>query len=135
MIFRFASATLVASVLIGLAALGVLLTAFFSPNITLQQFAPVLAAWCLAPLVWGLWAMLTPRAWFPGRLPVWGAILGFVAALLAAFVVNLPSRVAGETVPAAPRGVGVAVLVVVYYLLWHLVRRVYRALAEPMAAK
>jgi len=131
MLHRFASATVVACVLIGVAALGVLLTAFFSPGINLQQFAPVLVAWCLAPLAWGLWAMLTPRAWFPERLPVWGALLGLVAGLLAVFVVNLPARMAAEAVPAAPRGAGVALLVVLYYLVWILVRRAYRSLARP----
>ncbi len=132
MLRRFAAASVVASVVVGVAALAVLLIVFVVPGVTLEQFAPVLALWCVVQLVWGLWALLTPRAWFPDRLPIWGAILGVVAGSLAMFVLNLPSRMRGEPVPAVLRGVGAAVLVVAYYLLWILVRRVYRALASAM---
>jgi hypothetical protein len=56
-------------------------------------------------------------------------MLGLIAGALAAFVLNLPSRILGQTVPAALRGVGVGVIVVFYYVLWMLVRAVYRRLA------
>ena len=130
MLARFAAGSVVASVVVGVAALAVLLIALVAPEVTLEQFAPVLALWCVVQLVWGLWAMLTPRAWFPDRLPIWGAILGVVAGSLAMFVLNLPSRIREEPVSGVLRGIGAAVLVVVYYLLWILVRRVYRALAS-----
>lgn len=77
--------------------------------------------------------MLTPSAWMPERLPLWGAILGLIAGSLAMFVLNLPSRILGETVPAALRGVAVLVMVLFYYLLWMLVRTAYRSLASAAA--
>jgi hypothetical protein len=135
MLLRYAAASVVVTVVLGLAGLAVLLVVSVAPEVTLERFAPVLILWCVVPVVWGLWAMLTPRTWFPERLPLWGAILGVVAASLAMFVANLPSRMRGEPVPAEWRGAGVAVLVVVYYLLWILVRRVYRTLAAPAIPK
>jgi membrane associated rhomboid family serine protease len=68
------------------------------------------------------------------RLPTWGAILGVIAGLGAAFVLNLPSRILGQAVPAALREVGVVVIVVFYFLLWMLVRAVYRALGPTDSA-
>jgi hypothetical protein len=67
-------------------------------------------------------------------LPLWGAILGLIAGVLAAFVLNLPFRVLGETVPVTLRGVGVVVIMVFYYLLWMLVRFAYRSLGTPTSA-
>jgi drug/metabolite transporter (DMT)-like permease len=87
--------------------------------------------WCFAPLVWGLWAMFTPPSWLPQRLPIWGAILGLIAGLLAFFGLNLPLRVFGLTVSVIVRGAGVLVIVVIYYLLWMLVRVAYRVLGTP----
>jgi hypothetical protein len=55
--------------------------------------------------------------------------LGLIAALGAAFVLNLPSRVLGQAVSALLRGIWVIVMVVIYYFLWMLVRAVYRAIA------
>ena len=82
----------------------------------------------LCPLAWGIWAMLAPRGFVPHRLPIWGAILGLIAGALAAFVLNLPSRILGQTLSAALRGLGVVAMVVFYYVLWMLVRAVCRAL-------
>jgi len=127
---RFASASAIASMGIGLAVLVVLLTHGLGD----QRFYPLTVMWCFAPLVWGLWAMLTPSAWVPQRLPVWGGILGLMAGLLAVFVLNLPFRFLGVAVPAAWRGVVVVAIVVLYYFLWMLVRLAYRALSTPTAA-
>jgi len=123
---RFAAATAIASAALGVATLVVLVV----PGVPLERFAPVLLLWCLVPGVWGLWAMLAPRAWVPERLPAWGAILGVLPGTLALFVLNLPSRVSGVAVPAGYRAVGLVVLVLFYYLLWMLVRAGYRALAK-----
>ncbi len=124
---RFVSASAIASMVIALGALVILLT----PAQAVQRFYPLTIWWCLAPLVWGLWAMLAPSRWVPQRLPLWGAILGLVAGLLAAFVLNLPARALGVTVPVTVRGVGVVVMVVFYYVLWMLVRVAYRSLGPP----
>ena len=77
--------------------------------------------------------MLAPSGWVPQRLPIWGGILGLIAGVLAAFVLNLPSRVLGVTVPVILRGVAVVVIVAFYYFLWMLVRIAYRSLGTPTA--
>lgn len=100
------------------------------PGVPLERFAPVLLLWCMMQLVWGLWAMLAPRAWMPERLPVWGAILGVLPGALGLLVLNLPSCVSGLALPVGYRALGVVLLVLFYYLLWMLVRLSYRALAR-----
>ena len=125
MLQRFAAGSASASMWIPVAALVVLLT----PDP--QRFFPVVILWCFLPAVWGLWAMLAPTDWFPQRLPLWGAILGLAAGLFAAFVLNLPSLIRGVAVPGSLRGLLVLFLVAIYYLLWMLVRVVYRSLARP----
>ena len=85
----------------------------------------------MVPLAWGLWAMLTPKSWLPQRLPPWGAILGLIAGLLVMFVLDLPGQVIGEPLTPWLRGIGVLLAIGVYYLLWLLVRRAYRALTAP----
>ena len=122
---RFAAASAIASMALGLAALILLV----SSGLSFQRFYPVTIMWCVVPLVWGLWAMIAPHTWVPQRLPWWGAMLGLIAGLFLLFVLNLPSRVFGETVPTLLRAVGVLVLAVFYYLLWILVRLAHRALA------
>jgi len=124
---RFVSASAIASIGIACAALVILL----APALVLQRVYPLTIMWCFAPLVWGLWAVFAPLSWVPQRLPLWGAILGLIAGLLAAFVLNLPARALGVTVPVIVRGVGVVVMVVFYYLLWMLVRVAYRSLGTP----
>lgn len=133
MLRRFAAASAIACVGIACAAFIVSLI----PSLPWQRAYPLAVLWCFAPLVWGIWAMLAPSSGFPERLPVWGALLGLIVGLGAAFVLNLPSRVLGETLSPALRGIWVIVLVVVYYFLWMLVRAVYRAIApaEPAAPK
>jgi hypothetical protein len=122
---RYVSASAVASTVIGLGAVGLI----FSRTLSVQEAAPLTAIWCAAPLVWGIWAVLTPKRWVPRWLPVWGAILGLFAGLFAHFVVNMPMRLFGASLSTAWRGVGVAAMVVIYFLLWMLVRAVYRSLS------
>ncbi len=129
MLRRFAAATCIPSIGIAIAACVVMLI----PGVPLQRFYPIVTLWCFAPLAWGLWALLAPAAWVPQRLPLWGAGLGLIAGALAMFVLNLPARMYGQPVSPVVRGAGLAVLVVFYYLLWMLVRLVYRALAGPPA--
>jgi hypothetical protein len=127
MIQRFASASAVASVLIALAA-GALRLSLVP---TLESRYLVTSIWCVLPLAWGLWAMLTPESWLPQRLPLWGAILGLIAGLLVVFVLDLPGQVRGEPFPTWLRGIGVLLAIGIYYLLWLLVQRAYQALTAP----
>jgi len=128
MLRRFVAASSVASILIALAALILLVV----PGFTIQRFAPVLLVWCCAPCIWGLWLMIAPASIVPDKLPTWGAILGVVAALLAAFVLDMPARVFAVTIPSIYRWVAVIVMVIFYFLLWMIVRAVYRNLAKEI---
>jgi hypothetical protein len=130
MLKRFVAATAIAAVGVACGALAIVLV----PNVPVQRSYLLPLFWCFAPLAWGIWAMLAPSSWVPRRLPIWGAILGFIAGVLAAFVLNMPSRILGQAVSAAVRGVGVVAIVVFYYLLWMLVRAVYRALGPTDSA-
>ncbi len=124
---RFVSGSAVASILIALGALVIFLT----DGLAVQRFYPLTLVWCFLPAVWGLWAMFAPAGWVPQRLPLWGAILGVIAGLLVAFVLNLPARISGQTVPVTLRGVFVVLIVVFYYFLWMLLRVAYRSLGTP----
>jgi len=126
MLRRFVAASAVASVLIAVAALVMLIV----PAFTIQRFAPVLLVWCFAPCIWGLWLMMAPASIVPEKLPAWGAILGVVAAVMAAFVLDMPARVFGTSFPSILRWVAVIVMVIFYFLLWMIVRTVYRNLTE-----
>jgi len=130
MLKRFVAGTAIAAVGIACGALAIL----FVPAVPVQRSYLLPLVWCFAPLTWGIWALLAPCSWVPRRLPIWGAILGLIAGTLTAFVLNLPSRILGQTVPAALRGAGVAVIVALYYVLWMLVRAVYRALGPTDSA-
>jgi len=123
---RFVAGSAIASIAIGLGALAVVLT----PALTLQKIYPLTPIWCFVPLAWGIWVLLAPAIWVPERLPLWGAVLGLIAGSLAAFVLNLPSRILGETVPGALRGVAVVVITFFYYLMWMLVRVAWPSLAS-----
>jgi len=127
---RFFAASTIASIAIAVGALAILLT----PALTFQRIYPLTIVWCFVPLAWGMWALLAPPAWVPERLPLWGAILGLIAASLAAFVFNLPARILGVPVPATLRGVAVVVMAMLYYLLWMLVRVACRSLASKRQA-
>ena len=127
MLQLFASATVVASVVIALASGSLRLSS--DPDLEMRYLLTSL--WCVVPLGWGFWALLTPKSWLPQRLPVWGAILGAIAGLLVVFVLDLPTRFAGEPLPAWLRGIAVPFAIGGYYLLWMLVRRAYRVLTVP----
>ena len=131
MLRRFVAGTAIASVLIACGAMAILLV----PALGLPQTYPLAIVWCFVPLAWGLWAMLAPAAWVPDLLPIWGAFLGFIAGVLAAFVLNMPSGILGETIPAGVRGLGVVVMVTLYYWFWILVMAAYRALGGASPAK
>src|SRR5215470_3503643 len=77
------------------------------PGLPLQQ-----VPFFLLPILWGMWNLLWAR-WQPRLgIGVWGALLGFVAAVL----VNLLFAAEGAWFPAAI--VLPVFLPVVYYLLW-----------------
>ena len=124
---RFVSGSAIAAMGIAFATLVLLLV----QGLAEPRFYALTIVWCFVPLAWGLWAMIAPSGWVPQRLPIWGAILGLIAGLLTFFVLNLPWRVLEVTVPGILRGVGVAIIVVIYYFLWMLVRLAFRALGTP----
>lgn len=126
MLQRFASGCLVAAVVVAVATIALLLI----PGLSIQRVAPVLTAWCLVPLVWGVWAMVAPQRWVPQYLPLWGATLGVIAGIFGAFVLNMPARIFGEGIPIMVRSVGVVVMVVFYYCLWILVGIAYNRLTS-----
>jgi protein-S-isoprenylcysteine O-methyltransferase Ste14 len=78
--------------------------------------------------------MLSPTGWVPRRLPIWGALLGILAALMAVFALNLPSRVLGVALPTTARALTVLVAALLYYLLWIVVRIVYKSLSASSSA-
>lgn len=123
MLHRFAAACAIASVAIACGAVMSLLTRWPAAG------ARVLTtAWCLVPAAWGLWAMLAPASWVPRRIPLWGAMLGLLAGVMAGPVLDLPLRLADV------RGVRWMPIVAgpfLYYLLWLLVRVTYSSLHGP----
>ncbi|MBZ5664120.1 MAG: hypothetical protein LAO30_05900 [Acidobacteriia bacterium] len=127
---RFAAATAIASIAIAIAA--IVLSVI--PGLSFERIYPVPILWCCVPLAWGVWAVMTPSAWMPKRLPLWGAILGLFAGSMAALVLNLPSRFLGQPVPIAARAIAVLVMTLFYYLMWMLVRAACRRLAGTTSA-
>ncbi len=125
MLRKFAAASLVASCLI--AAGGVALIAF--RLIASQRYYSIAVLWCLVPVVWGVWAVLMPKSWFPGRLFVWGAILGLIAYIGAVFVINVPIRVLGLALPVWAKVSGFVVAPAIYGAVWMLIGPAYRALS------
>jgi hypothetical protein len=122
---RFAAGTAVASIVIAIAST----TVSVIPGLKFERIYPITILWCCLPLFWGVWAVLTPPAWVPKRLPLWGSILGLFAGSMGAFVLNLPSRFLGEPVPMLSRAIAVLVGTLLYYLMWMLVRGALRWLA------
>lgn len=125
MLSRFASAVSVASPVAALATVNALLVLELRPEV----LSHLTSLWCVLPAVWGVWAMLAPRAWVPQRLPLWGAFLGFLVGTLVVFALDWPAQLFGLSPPASVRGLLVLVLIILYYLLWMVVRVVSRALA------
>ena len=132
MLQRFVSASFVASIGIACAAVGLLAAKHIW---TLHDIHQIAMIWCCVPLVWGVWAMLTPRTWVPERLPLWGAILGLAAGVNVLFVLNMPQVLLGQYIGVMYRVFGVVMAAVGYYLLWMIVRVVYRALRAPAEVK
>lgn len=124
MLIRFAAAVVVASVAI---ALGATLAPFLFV-VHPEGFAQVTRFWCVAPALWGIWALLAPRTWVPERLPLWGSILGLVAGVIVLLVFNAPARVFYMDLPIQVRVGGVLIIAAFYYLLWILVRTTYLSL-------
>lgn len=122
MFHRFAAACTVGSVVIAAAAAFIQLA-----RIPAEGALLLTTAWCLVPVAWGVWAMLAPASWVPGRLPMWGAILGLAAGLVAGPLLNLPFRIVGVS---GVRWLPLLLGPVFYYLLWMLVAVAYRSL-EP----
>ena len=125
MLRRFAAASLIPSCLIAIG--GVALIAF--RLLANQRYYQMAVLWCLVPVVWGLWAMVMPKTWFPQKLFAWGAILGVVAYVMGALVINVPLRVAGIVLPMWAKIAGFVIAPVVYGGLWMLIGPVYRALS------
>ena len=124
MLQRFVSATAVASIVVGIAALVVSSGTMPNPDGAYL----LVRIWCVVPVVWGLWALLIPPHWVPGRFPLWGAMLGVIAGMVAGFVFDLPARVL-DMPSSTGASLGVFVFAVVAYgLLWMLVRTVYLAI-------
>jgi len=131
MIQRFASASALATVLIALVAGGLRL----SPSQNMEGRYLITTVWCMVPLAWGVWAVLTPKSWFPKHLPLWGAILGLIGGFFGVFVLDLPLQVLGIAFPVGGKVVIVLFAIGIYYLLWLIVRRVHQTLtaASPTA--
>ena len=127
---RFAAGTAVASIAVAIAAIVLALV----PGLTFERFFPVTIIWCCVPLAWGVWALLTPPAWMPGQLPLWGSLLGLFAGSIAVFVLNLPARLLGESISVPVRAIAVLMMSLFYYLLWMLVRMAYRRLTGTTTA-
>lgn len=120
---RFAAGASVASMLIAAGALAVV-----TLGDPLSRFTPLLAAWCIVPLVWGVWTMLTPHAWMPVRLPLWGAVLGVVAGMLASYVLDLPRQVFQVELSGLAHAAAVVVAAALYAALWMGVKLAWRTL-------
>jgi len=127
---RFAAGTTVASIVIAIAA--VIVSVIF--GLKFERIYPVTILWCCVPVVWGVWAMLTPGAWMPRRLPLWGGFLGLFAGLMAVLVLNVPSRFLEEPVSMLVRVIAVLAGTLLYYLMWMLVRGAWRWLAAKTSA-
>ncbi len=132
MLQRFVSASVVASTAIALGAV-----ALWAAKHTwaLQNIHQLALIWCCVPLMWGVWAMLTPAKWMPQRLPWWGAILGVLAVVNGGFILNIPLRLTGVYVSIPYRVVGGILAIALYYLFWLVVQMVYVDLRGPEQAE
>lgn len=125
MLQRFVSAVVVPGTLIAVAAMALYGVAH---TFTLTNPYRIAFLWCMAPLTWGVWALLAPKSWWPGRLHVWGGILGLLLSSLMMFVLKLPDKVAGFSYSITSKVAGVVVMTVFYAVLWMLVAAIYQKL-------
>lgn len=123
MLRRFVAASMVASVAIAVGAVIVLLI----PGL-FQRAYPLIVLWCFIPCIWGLWAMIAPTHWVPDQLPYWGAGLGFFAALILIFALDIPQRVFGLSMSIYLQAAGVLAVAIFYFLMWSIVKIAYRLL-------
>ena len=123
MLRRFVAASMVASIAIAVGAVIVLLI----PGLAYRTY-PLLVLWCFIPCIWGLWAMIAPTHWVPDQLPYWGAGLGFFAAVIFIFALELPQKLFGYKIPMELQAGAVLFAALAYYLLWIIVRAAYRHL-------
>ena len=129
MLRRFVAASMVASIAIATGALIVLLI----PGLT-QRAYPLIILWCFIPCIWGIWAMIAPAHWVPDQLPYWGAALGFTAALVLLFALELPKRIFNLEISMELQAAAVLGVAVFYYLMWTLVKFTYRHLHQAPKA-
>ena len=125
MLRKFAAGSLVASCVIAVGGAWVIGLRL----VTAQRIYGIAVLWCLVPFAWGVWMMLAPASWVPSRLPVWGGALGVIAGVLGVYVLDVPQRVFGFTVPVGLRPVAVLGGGALYAALWIVVAAAYRALA------
>ena len=126
MIKKFASGATVASLLIFVAILILRLNSGFS----LQSSFQLSTVWCFLPFIWGIWAALMPKLWSTDQLPKWGAILGLIVGIIAVFLLNLPDLFLDNPASLSIKFVLVFIPILVYYVLWLLVRWIYDSIAE-----
>ncbi|HUK46979.1 MAG TPA: hypothetical protein VLW06_05280 [Terriglobales bacterium] len=121
---RFVAASAIAAILVPVAV--IVLTMVAGPQF--PRAWPLLTLWCFVPFAWGFWAMLTPREWFPERVPLWGAILGLVLSSFGAFVLDIPARIFETPISVAGSAVLVAAITALYYFVWMIIRSAYAKL-------
>ena len=121
MVRRYAAASSVASMVVAPGGLASLLAPRWSPAVV----RVLTTAWCFVPFAWGLWAALAPSRWVPRRLPLWGAILGVVAGIVAGPILDFPGRLGGLR---DLRWITLIVGPIFYYLMWLFVPVAYRSL-------
>lgn len=124
MFHRFAAACSVASVVIAGGALVSLPLGLPS-----EGARTLVTVWCFVPVAWGLWAMFAPARWVPSQLPVWGAILGVLAGVVAGPLLDIPARLGG---PGGIRWLALVAGPLLYYVLWLLVGSAYRSLQATL---
>lgn len=133
MLQRFVSAAVVPGVLIAFAAGGL----FLLTHVYHEWNNPYLATvgWCALPLVWGVWAMLAPKSWWPDRLERWGAILGAIVGYMVMFVLRVPDRIMAVRFPTPGKLIATAILMLLYAVLWMIVGEIHRRLTKEPEQK